>query len=624
MKLALEIDALSTQASHPWDLLQRLSEAHGGPGAEAERTPLLVMAERALAYSFEDDAARYGTVILGRRFSSSGGDWPPAFDVVDGDEKRCWAKFADIVTHPLPLAQFSDLALSTGTRSGVQAARALVDQYLILAEMTTLDGYYRASCLRRAWSLTRVYPLGMEADVRHRLFEMAETLVAVSDVQPGLLFRAVEPLAIPLRDGEFTEPDRAQVVTLLSTVDRLHGRSSIVFEAVHEVRERLAQNAAEREAARGSLVQSYLNLADLCDGFLRMTWLQEAASAAQRFGLINLRDTAVSALQSLSVDDFGFQSVTTEMRVPRHALDSEISNYRWSQDARGAIEIWLTNPAPTGSFEANTRKADDLSKLGMLSLASRTVVSEQGLPLRSGIGPEAAASWQLERIENMNAAVSSIVLANELEAIKTEYGQISAGELGRHLATRFNCDPEKAVAFGDAIASFWDGRFADAGRAAFPLVEAGARGLLLALGDPLFRIETGGSEGKFPSLETYLERLAAHEFDLDWIRTIRGPVATLRNALAHGHRIDLRREEAALMLRTAGLLVILTPPDSAIVDRAEVSVRLRDPIGSIAARVRLRRRWRRVWTAAPRYFQRPREGWKSGAPNASDGSASSG
>ncbi|WP_040582652.1 hypothetical protein, partial [Sedimentibacter sp. B4] len=45
---------------------------------------------------------------------------------------------------------------------------------------------------------------------------------------------------------------------------------------------------------------------------------------------------------------------------------------------------------------------------------------------------------------------------------------------------------------------FWDGRYDDAARAAYPLIEAGARGLLLALGEPIFRIETGNSEGRFP------------------------------------------------------------------------------------------------------------------------------
>ena len=289
------------------------------------------------------------------------------------------------------------------------------------------------------------------------------------------------------------------------------------------------------------------------------------------------------------------RSITTDLTLPRHALDSRLSRYRGSRDPRTALEIWLTTPSPTGSFEENVQRAAEVSGRGFLHLASRTTISPDGLPLRSSSGPEAAADEWLERIEGFQAATYGILLANELRAIRTEYGTISAEALGDHLAARFGCDVEKARSLSDAISSFWDGRFSDAGRAAFPLVEAGARGLLLALGEPLFRIETGNAEGRFPGLETYADRLEQQGFDPDWLRTMRNPVATLRNALAHGHRLSLRPEESALLIRMAGLLVVLTPPKSAQVDRAEVEARLRDPIGAIAILGNLRRRWRRVW-----------------------------
>ena len=59
--------------------------------------------------------------------------------------------------------------------------------------------------------------------------------------------------------------------------------------------------------------------------------------------------------------------------------------------------------------------------------------------------------------------------------------------MAAHLLWRYSCDSELATAFAEALQSFWEGRFGDAARAAYPLIEAGMRGLLLLLGKPLYR-----------------------------------------------------------------------------------------------------------------------------------------
>lgn len=596
--LAKELDELGASATDPWDLLQRLSAAHAKSGLQVERTPPLVMAERALSYDFEDHPSKYGAVTVGQRFSSAKGDWPPALDAVDDQEKVFWADLADRLTHPLPLAQLSDLALTTGKRSGLTAATSLTQTYLDLGRDDNREPYFRASCLRRAWSLARQFSLAAEADSRRALYELAQRFVVTSGIQTGVLFRPVEPLALAPRSGDFVDPDRAQVVTLVGAIEVAHGSSPTVFEAVFEVREQLANTPAEREAARCSLVEGYLKLADASVELLRMSWLQEAATAAQKYGLTDLRETAVTLLQEMSVADLGLTSTTTDLLLPRHALDGRLSRYRRSRDAPSAFEIWLAGPSPTGSFEANLAKAKDLSGGSIVSLVSRMTISPEGLPVRSSAGPETAADEMLERLELMTAKTHGIMLANELEAIRTEYGATSVEALATHLATRFGSDFELVTALSDAVASFWDERYSDSGRAAFPLVEAGARGLLLAMGEPLFRIETGDAEGHFPSLEAYADRLEANGFDQDWLRTIRNPVATLRNAIAHGHMHSLGREEAALLIRTAALLVTLSSPRATSASRNEVAARLRDPIGYLAERAKLVRRWRRVWVAS--------------------------
>jgi hypothetical protein len=594
--LASDLDAFSAEAADPWALLQALSSHRAGPDGQGARTALLAACERAFAYSFTETEGRLGSLEIGQRFSSAEGDWPPAFDAVSNLEKRCWARLAELVTHPLPKAHLGDLALATRSATGRDAAEAVVASYLELGAKPSLDPYYQASCLGRALTLARQFSLAAEARARCALYDLARTAVSARNVPPGVLFRALEPLSVRPRTGPFVAPSKPDVLTLLDALETNATASAIISEGVHAVREALAETDEERTAARRALITGYFALAETTEGLLRLTWLQRAASEAQRLGLIDMRDRAVAAMQAMSVDDLNLETASTEFRLPRHALDERLSRYRRSRSALDALQIWLTTPAPTGSHEANLAEAAEQSRRGILQLISRTTLSPDGMPVRSSAGPESAADEVLERLEGFTAAAHGIALAHELMAIGTEHDKVSGDEIGRHLATTYRCDLEKAVALGEAMGRFWERRFGDSARAAYPLVEAGARGLLLALGEPLFRIETGNAEGRFPALEAYAERLEERGLDPDWLRTIRGPVAKLRNSMAHGHKLVASDVDAALLVRTAGLLVLLTPPDSSEVDRSQVRREMRDPLAHAAARAGLRKRWRRVWT----------------------------
>lgn len=599
-QLAATLDRLAAEANEPWDLLQNLTSTLRSEGMKFDRPPLALYLERALAHGFEDDDEHPGAVRLGVRFSSPLGDWPPAFDAVPEVERVAWAAVASEVTDALPRAHLLDLTLSAGINTGRDLGKEIASMYLELGARDVLDPYYRGSCLRRAWSLARQFGLPLETDARRALHAMALSLAAVAGTPVGVLLQPLESLTVPPRNGSFTEPTRAEVSALLDSARAKPEAGASLIEGVSELRERLATTDAERDAARRELIEGYLSLAEGAPGMIRAHWLQLAASGAQQYGLVELRDRAVSGLQAISIDDLGMKAVTTDVLLPRHAYDGRLYRYRWSRDVRSALDIWLTSPSPTGSHEANLRQAKELSNRGILQLVTRTTFNSNGLPVRTTTGAEAAEWEQLERTESLNAGTYGILIARELEAIKTEYGPISAADISAHLVGRFNCDAELSTALGEAIFSFWDGRYSDAGRAAYPLVEAGARGLLLALGDPLYRIQTGDSDGRFPALEAYARKLEAHDFDPDWLRCLRNPVAGLRNVLAHGHRHYLLDHESALLLRMAALLVVLTPATASAEDQAHVETRLRDPIGWTGTRAKLARRWRRVWVSTRR------------------------
>lgn len=600
-ELARELDVAAATAEAPWNLLQR---AYAGSFDESPENDLVRSAvQRGLAYDFVPDQPRRGDLDLGVRFSSAHGDWPPAVSAVSASDRSTWADIAAMVKHPLLRAHFADLALQTGGPASVQTVRMIASAYLEVAKLDSVDDFHKATSLWRAYTLARRFAIDEQKAIRLELWNLARRFT--EDGAPiGVLLRPFDALAEAPAGTAFEHPTRAEVAALLA-VARDTTASATLFESVATIAERLAETQIARETIRRELVEGYLRIGLEAQAMLRSHWLEQAASTAQRFGLVDLRDRAIELLQAGSVEDLGMQTIAAEVRLPRYVLDARLAQYRRARDVLSAVGLWLTSPSPTGRHQENLRQAEATAASSITSLVTRTVYNERGLPIRTTAGPESAVEENRERIESWNAAVNGTVLAHELDAIRSHLGSADAESIGAYLCARFDCDASLALGLGRAMEAYWSGRYDDAGRAAFPLVEAGARGLLLSLGQPLYRIQTGGRDGRFPSIETYADRLAAADFDPDWLHCLLNPVARLRNALAHGHRLTLEPSEAAILLRMAALLVVLTPMNASADSREHVAERLRQPVRWAAGRLRLVRRWRRAWV--PRVFLEPEE-----------------
>lgn len=596
--LAAQLDLHAENSPDPWILLQKFTASlrEGDTGLEFQRTEVICAMERGLAYSIEDDPKYFGASSLGVQFSSALNDWPPAFNLVSTEDKKIWQEVATALGHPLPQAHFLDLLYSAGIEATPAAGAKVVALYLELAAVRHLDEYYRASCLRRAWSIARRLSLPTEQDARQALWGICQSLVAKEGAPAGVLLQPFAPLVVAPRTGEFESPSRAEVQEMLESIRTSHWPYAPVIEGVTELLEKLAVSASEREDARRKLVEAYFDLAGLQPGIAASSWFDEAHSVAEKYGFVDLRDRVVSARQEMPLSALEMRSHFIEAQVPRHLADVYLSRYRHAGDSRVALDLWLTSSAPTGRYEDNLKSArESTSGGGIIQLVTRSTFNADGLPVKTSTGTEDYEEETLERLELMGVGILGASLARELDVIKNNYGAPTPAEVGAHLSLRYECDYELGEAFGEALNSFWDGRYSDAGRAAFPLVEAGARGLLLSLGDPLYRMPTETRDGRFPSLGEYSKRLEKHDFDMDWQRCLLNPVASLRNSLAHGHLHQLKSYEAATLLRMAGLFVTLTPAKSSESDRAEVKRRLRDPVGWAAGRASLVKKTEEVW-----------------------------
>lgn len=596
-RIADVINIVAAEANQPWVILQRLRERMLDE-PDLKNNPVLPCAERALSYSFVDHK-NPGSVTLGVRLSEASNKWPPKFKDVSPAEKQVWYDIANQCTHHLAKAHMLDVVLACGAIRGRDVAKEIAELYFTVAQDVNIEMYYRAGCLRRCWSIARSCGLHtLEAQARSASYQLAHQLAQLmlkpSEIPVGILLQPFEIITIPSRGDEFNDPSRQDVQTLLKQIRSRSATNMSTLEGVSELLVRVASTDSERDEARRSLIESYLALGENAKGMIASSHFEDAARIANKYGYIDLRDRAVQLLQAVPYEDLGMQTLPIDLRIPCYVIDATLARYRHARDVLSALDIWLAGTCPTGSYESNINFAKERMDGSILAAITRTTFNGN-MPVSTSAGAESAVVEATEQQERINAGICGQTLAHELKAIKHQYGIVTPTQITAHLVQTYRCDSQLALALEHAIVSFWDERYTDAGRAAFPLVEAGARGVLLLLGDPLYRIQTGNAGGHFPSLEKYAEKLEQHNFDIDWLRCIRNPVAKWRNALAHGHQLELADYEAAVLLRTAALLVVLTSSNSSEKDKEEIETNLRDPIRWAANQAELIQKWEQVW-----------------------------
>lgn len=594
-QIARLLDELSSSSQDPWCLLQKLGRVRG-VSQEFEVSEIILHVERALAYTFVEDDSHVGAVAIGRRFSSSNG-WPPNFSAVPDSEKQSWAAVAACCSQPLPRAHLLDVALSAGVGRSRDTAKMAADLYLSLFSEGQVNLRYRVGCLRRAWSLARSFGLqDLEMHAREAAFLMTQSAINQGPANVQILLQLFKNLTVQPKDNDFKHPTKKEVQEILKLFRTQTSCWGELAQIIADLLCRVAENNVERSEAQRVLVEGYLTAAESATGMRASLMNEKAADIARRYGMKDLYNRAVRALQDKPMENRDFHSIAVEIVIPKYLVEGRMAIYRRSRNIYDALEIWSSTPSPTGNYASNMESATRVAKSSVRSLMSRTIYAENGLPLRTTHGDENAIFEELEFHELMAVSMYGEQLAQELQAIKAEHGETTPRDVAAHLLWRYSCDSELATAFAEALQSFWEGRFGDAARAAYPLIEAGMRGLLLLLGKPLYRLQTGKTDGRFPSMESYIQMLKSVDFDIDWLRCIQNPVSTWRNALAHGHRHAMKSREAAVLLRVAALFTVLTPDNSTMRDRMEIEERLRDPVGWAAQTAKLTPKWELVYT----------------------------
>lgn len=300
--VARQVDECAEVATEPSDVVMALTR----PGDVTSETLLVAVMERAFAHDLVRNPNRLGDVELGTRFSSPKGDWPPAFDAVEEREKTTWAEVAKLVCEPLAKAHLHDVLLAAGIVSGRQQAIDVCDHYLAVAELEHVSSRYRVLCLARVSSLARRYSLDVELVARRRMFRLCQ--VAVPEGNLGVVVDCLTSLCVAPRVGQFITPSRADLAQIAGGLAAKINNEWLADELL-QVRLELAVSERERNEARRDYIGVFLHLAEAVQGLVRQSWLNRAAAEAKRLGQKDLEDQAVAAMQAMSADDLGLESV---------------------------------------------------------------------------------------------------------------------------------------------------------------------------------------------------------------------------------------------------------------------------------------------------------------------------
>nr|WP_173051590.1 hypothetical protein [Arthrobacter sp. J3.40] len=496
---------------------------------------------------------------------------------------RLWSHVSTVLRSPIFQAQIADILLTAKVQTKPEHAASTIAWYLKVSEIVEISAQEIALALGRANTIARSRGMAEEVSVRAAMHLRSEAF-GDSHATSGPALTLLAALSVPPRGGVFEPNEREAVRRRLLAV----GESTSTFiDEIGKTLARLADNAVELERARRWHVEQYLMLANSADhGMRKMYHAQTAADLASKYGLQDLKDAAVLVMQSVDHDSMGWETVATEGTMSRNVFRAYLRRYRRARNWGHALMVFLAGPSPSGDRQSNIRSAEHAAAGSIRAFATRTVFGTHGLPERTN---DEFMDEEIIRAETMMLGTTAVLLNLELEHVRDRFSPPDADLIANWMVEKLSAEATLARQFANALVLHWDGRFSESARLSIPLLESAARGLLLTLDEPLYRIQQGKSPGRFPALDFYVDALSDRNLDPDWVRALRvtllSPGMNLRNLAAHGFQMDFSANESALLLRLAGLFCAM--PIAMSQDSLESQ--------PVVARKRLRRRLGWVW-----------------------------
>lgn len=571
-----------TSYDEPLDAQVALSN---DPAWEDLRLDLQLAGNRLLRLELEEDERSSAQVILGesRRF----GEPNVRLKRLAAEEQKLWQAVAAHPTVPESMeAVVRDLLLSTGANTSPANAERVIDLYRVVAQGPR-DSLHVGLAILRANTIARSRSMPVEASIREEVLILAERALT-TNVLPGICLRHAGAVAESPRMGSRASDEVRRLATVLNYIAAKHHDES-TLDWITKYRLAVAETAEERDAVRRRHVQQFITFSDNDTvPFRAMIWAEKAVALASDYGFQDLHDTAVLRMQKLSRTDLGWHRSVTEIKIPTALFRQEERLIARLSSWEQALALFLASDSPSGNSEKNKKQAADI-RPGILEVFSGRTFGSHQLPERTH-GP--AELENLAKIVQTNLHNAAMTLRVRLDAIPNRFGTPDEDTIVTVLSTLYGSAPQLVQPFAQALRLYWSGDPSSAARLAVPLIETGARELLFLMDQPLYRMERGASPGRFPAMDFYVDKLDSIGLDPDWVMALRGALLSggmnLRNRLAHGFKLDFSADEAALVLRLAGLFIGMPVGIDAIIDE-----RVRTPL--VTPRKPLHRRLGWIW-----------------------------
>lgn len=480
--------------------------------------------------------------------------YPPSVEEVPDETVEVWASVVPHVSAPAGVARLNDLLFIRGVGNGRHRAEAAVDAYIELS---------------RTWHpvyATKLLPRGLE--LAHRV-GADERVKAVREAALGLVSAALEA------DGPKPGVPLRLLRTLVndgwddSRVDELLCRSREVLPDVNDVtstitlQRRRAKTDADRQALDRAYVDAHLEAADGAEGFLRAHHLEAAADYARDHGLNDLHEQAMRVRQAMSVEDFDFQTFTSEAEIPREDIEAYIEAYLDAEDWKQALIRFAHLRPPCGHIDENKQSVREQNEeFPLQALMNPVLMGSDGLPRFQATTDEERFDLQLSQQEQLRLSFWAAYAVETLRRLEERFGRPDIDELEEWLQERPHVSPGVARSLRRALHFFWDGEYEAAFAIAIPRVEALCRSLVLLLDEPVYRLQRQETPGRYPGLRTLVPILEDHGLPQVWSRYVMTTFANitglnLRHEQAHGFVDDPDVRPAVLAVHATLFLATL-------------------------------------------------------------------
>ncbi|WP_285113767.1 hypothetical protein [Leifsonia sp. fls2-241-R2A-40a] len=148
--------------------------------------------EEALSYELVSDESK----LFNTTFRSDNGGWPPPYAEADLPTRQLWSDLASKLKPADLVARFSDLLLSSATRTGVDGAQQTVNAYMDAVRLA-IESHEAGPYLLRALTIARTYRLAAEEQrVRHAAYQISGKAFS-GDISLNLLRYSIAALVLP-------------------------------------------------------------------------------------------------------------------------------------------------------------------------------------------------------------------------------------------------------------------------------------------------------------------------------------------------------------------------------------------------------------------------------------------